>query len=68
MTAKQLASERIACGVGRKRESEQVESPTWFKDANRIQDSISSGPERKVLVWLARRVPSWIDSDHLTFL
>jgi archaetidylinositol phosphate synthase len=39
-----------------------------FKDAKRIQESITSGPERKILQWLAARIPYWINSDHLTLL
>ena len=39
-----------------------------FKDANRIQESITSGLERKALLWLAVRMPSRINSDHLTLL
>jgi archaetidylinositol phosphate synthase len=39
-----------------------------FHDAIRIQESITSGPERKVLCWLAARMPGAINSDHLTVL
>jgi phosphatidylglycerophosphate synthase len=43
---------------------------TWpsFKDATRIQDSITSGPERRALYWLAARLPRAVNSDHLTLL
>jgi archaetidylinositol phosphate synthase len=43
-------------------------SATEFKDATRIQGSITSVAERKLLVWLAARMPQWINSDHLTAL
>lgn len=39
-----------------------------FRDATRIQESITSGPERRALRWLAARVPRAINSDHLTIL
>jgi hypothetical protein len=37
-----------------------------FKEARRIQQSFLSAPEKKALVWMASRTPSWINSDHLT--
>jgi phosphatidylglycerophosphate synthase len=39
-----------------------------FKSAHRIQESILSGIERKVLLWFAERMPAWVNSDHLTLL
>ncbi len=39
-----------------------------FRNATRIQDSITSGPERKALLWLAARMPIFINPDHLTLL
>ncbi len=27
-----------------------------------------AGPEKKALLWLARKTPRWINSDHLTLL
>ncbi len=39
-----------------------------FKNATRLQESFSAGAERKMLLWLAARMPSWIHSDHLTLL
>jgi archaetidylinositol phosphate synthase len=39
-----------------------------FRDATRIQQSLTSGLERKALRWLAARTPSRIGSDHLTCL
>lgn len=38
------------------------------KQANRIQTSILNGLEKKVLVWLADRQPSWMTSDCLSFI
>lgn len=45
-----------------------TQSRLSFKDANRIQESITSGLERKALLWLAVRMPPRINSDHLTLL
>ncbi len=39
-----------------------------FKNAVRLQESITAAPERKVLLWLAARMPAKINSDHLTLL
>lgn len=39
-----------------------------FKDARRLQESITARAERRALVWLAARMPSWVHSDHLTLL
>lgn len=39
-----------------------------FKDAKRIQESITSRWERKALLWLAARIPARVNSDHLTLL
>jgi archaetidylinositol phosphate synthase len=39
-----------------------------FRDAERKQLSFLAVAEKKVLVWLAGRMPSWVNSDHLTLL
>jgi phosphatidylglycerophosphate synthase len=39
-----------------------------FTDAIRLQESFTARAERKALVWLAARLPSWVNSDHLTLL
>src|SRR5215510_11503507 len=39
-----------------------------FKDARRVHTSFSAEVERRVLVWLADRMPAWVNSDHLTAL
>jgi phosphatidylglycerophosphate synthase len=39
-----------------------------FQDAGREQESLLAPLEKKCLIWLARRTPRWIDSDHLTAL
>lgn len=38
------------------------------KQANRVQTSILNPYERKVLVYLAERMPAWVTSDTLTFV
>ena len=38
------------------------------KQAARIQTSILNPLEKKALVWLAERMPSWVSSDLLTFV
>jgi phosphatidylglycerophosphate synthase len=39
-----------------------------FREAKRTQESFLAVLEKKTLVWLAERTPSWINSDHLTVL
>lgn len=36
--------------------------------SDRIQTSLLNGVEKKILVWLAQRQPSWVTSDILTYL
>ena len=43
-------------------------SPLAFKDATRIQESLTAKWERRALLWLAARLPARIHSDHLTLL
>lgn len=39
-----------------------------FQAARRIQDSGIAGIEKRMLVWLAARIPASMNSDHLTIL
>src|SRR6266481_6112500 len=39
-----------------------------FKDADRAQLSMLAAAEKKTLIWLAHRLPAWVNSDHLTAL
>lgn len=39
-----------------------------FESARREQRSFSSGPERNLLIWLAKRIPDRVSSDHITLL
>jgi len=39
-----------------------------FQEASRAQVSFLAPIEKRCLVWLARRTPAWINSDHLTAL
>ena len=39
-----------------------------FTPAVRLQQSFVAAAEKKTLLWLAERTPSWINSDHLTLL
>ena len=53
----------------------QASSPSFirknqaeFTEARRIQQSFLASAEKSALQWLASRTPSWINSDHLTFI
>jgi len=37
-----------------------------FTHARRVQESLSAGVEKRILLWLAARTPAAINSDHLT--
>jgi archaetidylinositol phosphate synthase len=37
-----------------------------FRHALRLQQSVLANPEKRLLIWLAQRTPSWIHPDHLT--
>jgi archaetidylinositol phosphate synthase len=39
-----------------------------FVNAIRLQESFSARAERRALAWLAERLPSWVNSDHLTLV
>jgi archaetidylinositol phosphate synthase len=42
--------------------------PAGFQQATRIHGSFLASGEKRVLIWLAERMPAWIHSDHLTLL
>ena len=39
-----------------------------FREARRSQTSLLAPLEKRVLLWLAARLPWWVHSDHLTSL
>jgi phosphatidylglycerophosphate synthase len=39
-----------------------------FKSAVRQQQSVLAPLEKRTLLWLAERMPAWVNSDHLTLL
>ncbi|HKW76406.1 MAG TPA: CDP-alcohol phosphatidyltransferase family protein [Terriglobales bacterium] len=45
-----------------------VTQKAGFHEAKRIQESFVAKLEKRTLLWLAERTPSWINSDHLTML
>ncbi len=45
-----------------------MEKKTGFREAERAQESFMAPLEKRCLVWLARRTPRFINSDHLTLL
>ena len=42
--------------------------PLRFREAKRTQQSFLANLEKKALLWMATRMPAWINSDHLTVL
>lgn len=45
-----------------------MESEPDFRPAEREHRSVLASLEKKTLIWLAQRMPSWVNSDHLTVL
>jgi phosphatidylglycerophosphate synthase len=39
-----------------------------FENATRIHNGLTSNLEKGALIWMAKRTPRWINSDHLTLL
>lgn len=39
-----------------------------FHQATRVHASWLAGAEKRALVWMAERMPAWVNSDHLTLL
>ncbi len=45
-----------------------VKASIPFVNAIRLQESFTARAERRALAWLAERLPSWVNSDHLTIV
>lgn len=41
---------------------------TTFKPAERAHTSMLAAAEKRTLIWIAERLPAWVNSDHLTAL
>lgn len=39
-----------------------------FRHSVRLQQSMLAGAEKRCLIWMAERLPPWINSDHLTMI
>jgi phosphatidylglycerophosphate synthase len=39
-----------------------------FKPSQRSHTSLLAAAEKRALIWIARRLPAWVNSDHLTVL
>jgi archaetidylinositol phosphate synthase len=46
--------------------AESPKSGEFFTNAVRIQQSVLARLEKRLLIWMAERTPSWIHPDHLT--
>jgi archaetidylinositol phosphate synthase len=42
--------------------------PAGYREARREHTSLTATAEKKLLVWMAERLPPWINADHLTAL
>ena len=39
-----------------------------YREATRIHTSVLAAAEKRLLIWMAERLPRWVNSDHLTLL
>jgi phosphatidylglycerophosphate synthase len=39
-----------------------------FRPAVRVNNGLLGAAEKRILIWIARRLPRWVNSDHLTVL
>ena len=39
-----------------------------YKEAVRVHTSVLAAAEKRCLIWMAKRLPAWVNSDHLTTL
>jgi archaetidylinositol phosphate synthase len=39
-----------------------------FRPAIRVNNGLLGAAEKRILIWIARRLPEWVNSDHLTAL
>jgi phosphatidylglycerophosphate synthase len=49
-------------------ESSVAEPPPASPQATRINNSVLAKAEKQALIWIAQRLPRWVNSDHLTVL
>jgi archaetidylinositol phosphate synthase len=45
-----------------------VAEPTAVPQATRVNTSFLATAEKRALIWIAHRLPAWVNSDHLTVL
>jgi archaetidylinositol phosphate synthase len=41
---------------------------TNYREAKRVHTSVLAAAEKRLLIWIAERLPRWVNSDHLTVL
>ena len=56
------------CGVHMKQATAPDGGEIAFVNATRVHKALTAEPEKRLLVWMARRTPATINSDHLTGL
>jgi hypothetical protein len=39
-----------------------------FRQATRVHGSFLATAEKRALIWMAERLPAWVNSDHLTLI
>jgi len=60
--------ETMGSRVTNESEAAKAKSQPEFRNAQRIQENVTARVEKKVLLWIAARLPLWVTSDQLTCL
>jgi archaetidylinositol phosphate synthase len=68
MSAQPIADPELAEVAEYNPRPERKESNLVFRPAKRIHGSFLAAAEKRLLIWLAERMPVWVTSDHLTAL
>src|SRR5271169_5554562 len=46
----------------------EISAKAGFQNATRIHGSFLASVEKRALIWMAERMPKWVNSDHLTVI
>jgi archaetidylinositol phosphate synthase len=45
-----------------------MEAQAMDRKTVRVHEAVTANVEKRLLIWIAERLPAWVNSDHLTFL
>ena len=68
MSARPIADPELAEVAEYNPRPDRTESNLIFRPAQRVHGSFLAAGEKRLLIWMAGRMPLWVTSDHLTGL